>query len=175
MPRRPHPNRMDRQVTGSNLPEGMTADRLRGYARLLERHGFADDAAEVLAWADAIDPPKPPSVVTDEMVEAALVAFHDEYRDAPWPSGYTDRSVSEWRSCMRATIEAAVECGWTPPNLDSGTGNPSFTNRLAMAERLLRKAASLEDPPYLALGRHQMTTKEVAYLRSLDGEGDSDA
>lgn len=59
-------------------------------------------------------------------------------------------------------------------NDDTVTIPRELAERLAIAEGLLRKAASLEDPPYLALGRHQMTTNEVAYLRSLDEEGDSD-
>ena len=60
-------------MTTYHLPEGMTADVLRDLAANLKEsssyaleHNVAD---KLNAWADAIDPPKPEPVVTDEMVE----------------------------------------------------------------------------------------------------------
>lgn len=56
-------------MTEYRLPEGMTADALRD---------LADDPvankvhAALHTWADAIDPPEPKSIVTDEMVEAYM-------------------------------------------------------------------------------------------------------
>src|SRR5690606_10375773 len=62
-------------MTTYKLPEGMTAERLRELAEDMRQvGGWSTDAATVDAWADAIDPPKPPSAVTDEMVEAVAHA-----------------------------------------------------------------------------------------------------
>lgn len=108
-------------MTDYRLPEGMTAERLREMAKSFDFFAPGSIGSDLRAWADAIDPPKP-FVVTDEMVEAALEAFHEVYDDASWPDGYTDSYVRNKRKSMRAAIEA-VECGWTPPGgVDSGAG-----------------------------------------------------
>lgn len=82
-------------MTTYHLPEGMTADVLRD---------LADDPvankvyATLHAWADAIDPPKPPSVVTGEMV--------DDVCDA------TDMENRYYASWVRKVLEAVERLGW---------------------------------------------------------------
>ena len=148
-------------------------------------------AAAVLA---ALLPPEtPPSIVTDEMVEAVLVARWGD--DAPI-----------FHLVCRGYLEAAVECGWTPPG-ESGdeslseteSGAPltpadnertamirsliEKTDRLAVAEGLLRRLDFgvpyvLPDggPRFWSVGEITVTVTadEAEYLRSLTGEGDSD-
>src|SRR5690554_6242728 len=113
-------------MTEFKLPEGMTAERLRELAEDMRQvGGWSTDAATVDAWADAIDPPQPPPVVTDEIVEAVHTNIDLQLR------GATFRTA--------ATVEAAVECGWTPPQDTAG----KLAERLAMAEGLLRAATYL--------------------------------
>lgn len=159
-------------MTTYNLPEGMTAEKLRELADFMRLHGLFVNGGMVHAWADAIDPPKPPSVVTDEIVEAVHTNIDLQLRGATFHTA--------------ATLEAAVECGWTPPQ-DTAE---KLAERLAMAEGLLRAATYLGAyRPEKAvnglywewcIGRAWAKTyvgvseAEAKYLRSLDGEGDSD-
>ncbi len=142
------------RMTDYRLPEGMTADRLRELAEdMAHRGGWSVDAGTVSAWADAIDPPEPESAVTNEMVEAYSVERHGRVLIA--------------LDYLRADLEAAVKCGWTPPhdvsleavapppvsddlaerlemvlavNVRQGAIIGEQTQRLEMAEDLLRRA-----------------------------------
>lgn len=48
---------------------------------------------------------------TDEMVEAALIAWHD---DPNWTIGTTSASRAVSRDMMRAALEAADRAAWSP-------------------------------------------------------------
>lgn len=197
---------MEKLMNEYTLPEGMDGEGLRLMADVI---GSSHLAEQLGAWADAIDPPEPESVVTDEMVLA--------YTRERYPEPELSPTTTEWRD-----LEAVERLGWLrdpellkrdgkdlvamlnlddddlrhiadenmrlSERLETVEGDVShwvdqacayrnerdaLAKRLAMAEGLLRKAVCIEDPPYLSLGRHQMTPDEVEYLRSLDGEGDS--
>ena len=163
------------------LPKGMTAGVLRDLADdMSQRGGWSTDAATVAAWADAIDPPAPPSVITDEMVEA-VTATADL-----WPYGVGVRKV----------LEAAVRRSWTPPGeattqvrglstmhaaeqaarLAAEVEVERLADRLAMAEGLLRRATMSDPGGNVWLyhpSRPTLPDDEAEYLKSLDGEGEA--
>lgn len=170
-------------MTEYGLPEGLTAEKLRIMATTLHEWPYAV-ASDLSAWADAIDPPKPPSVVTDEMVEA----FISEY----WRAG---RSANI--TMARDTLEAVERLGWKPPcttcdghgrYCPSGIGSDGYdmcpdctepqwkveklAERLAMAERLLRKVVHDDGDRFWSRAARDITTAEADYLRSLNGEGE---
>lgn len=53
-------------MTDYRLPPGMTAKNLRFIADDLRSHNFVVFANTLGSWADAIDPPAPKSIATDE-------------------------------------------------------------------------------------------------------------
>lgn len=115
-------------MTDYRLPPGMTAKNLRFIADDLRSHNFVVFASTLGSWADAIDPPEPVPVVTDEMVEAVYGALRLRFR------GYGP----DHRDVLRHTLEAAVKwCGWTPPPQD-------LTGPRAGAESYLTDRRSLD-------------------------------
>ena len=213
-------------MTTYNLPKGMTAAEVAADIRYVVRNArvsWSPLTARLTSLADAIDPPEPVSIVTDEMVEAVLA----EYLTTD-PNDFTaDVFVG------RGYLEAAIECGWTPPgdpdneaasdaDNPSGNGewptdeqvlaaaralyasvknplpwesdkewwigrarialeavapppvNDDLAERLAMAERLLRRATGTTSIGVRYLALYELTAAEAEYLRSLTGEGDSD-
>lgn len=169
-------------MTEYNLPEGMTAEGLRRIADIADP---GDWVVDLNAWADAIDPPKPPSVITDDMVEAvqdeAKLSLPTTTRfilEAVEALGWL-RDPDESFAADNPCLDSEEGCGYFGKNQELRQENYDLAERLEMAEGLLRTldpwdvgsrasdgSASWSPPSAL-----RVDADEAEYLRSLNGEG----